>query len=358
VEKGIAAYELYQQEFPRDYAAHGNLASEYINLGAFEKALPNAQQCVSLDPDNSRGYSLSAQAYRGLHHLEEANAILNKGLQRNPTDVALHYYFAENTLAVDDERTFEKEASSLEGSGYRGMGIALLRGNLAASRGQLRKAQDYYLKARQIAQQLNLKEYEAGVLQEEGWVQAIFHDQKQALEMSNAAIKRAKGYKTQLLAAVALALAGENKKAQELAHDWETARPDDTLVQTVSVPLVQAAISMNSGNGGKAIEILNAAAPYDRANAEVLYVRGLSYMKVGRGADAAQEFQKILALRDYSPTNSMIALAHLGLARAHTLQGESDKSRAAYNDFFTLWKDADPDIPILKQAKAEYAKLQ
>jgi tetratricopeptide (TPR) repeat protein len=270
----------------------------------------------------------------------------------------LHYYFAENTLAVNDERSFEKEAAALEGSGYRGMGIDLLRGDLAASRGQVRKAQDYYLKVRLVARQLKLKEYEAEALQEEGWVQATLQNPKQATETSNAALKTAKGYKTQLLAAAALAFAGENKKAQELAHDWETARPDDTLVQAVSVPLVQAAISMNSGNGGKAIEILNAAAPYDRANAEVLYVRGLSYMKVGLGVDAAKEFQKILALRDYSPTNPVIALALLGLARAQTLQGKSDKSRAAYQDFFSLWKDADPDIPILKQAKAEFAKLQ
>ncbi|HEY1422111.1 MAG TPA: protein kinase, partial [Candidatus Acidoferrum sp.] len=172
VEKGIAAYELYQQEFPRDYAARGNLASEYISLGTFEKALPNAEQCVSLDPENSRGYSLSAQAYRGLRQLGEATAIFGKGLQRNPKDVALHYYFAENALAAGDETTFEKEAAFLEGTGYRGMGIVLMRGDLAASRGQLRKAQDYYLKTRQIAQQLKLKEYEAGVLQEEGWVQA------------------------------------------------------------------------------------------------------------------------------------------------------------------------------------------
>jgi tetratricopeptide (TPR) repeat protein len=238
------------------------------------------------------------------------------------------------------------------------MGIVLMRGDLAASRGQLRKAQDYYLKTRQIAQQLKLKEYEAGVLQEEGWVQAIFQNRKHALETSNAAIKGAKGYKTQLLAAAALALAGESKKAGEIAHEWEVARPDDTLVQAASAPLVQAGIALNGGNGARSIELLNAAAPYDRANIAILYVRGLSYLKAGRAAEAQQEFQKILALQEFAPTNPAVALARLGLARAQALQGDAGKARVAYQDFFTVWKDADSDIPIVKEAKTEYAKLR
>jgi hypothetical protein len=162
-------------------------------------------------------------------------------------DVALHYYHAENALAVGDQADFEKEAVFLEGNRLWGMWIDLMRGNLAASRGQVRKAQEYYLKTKQTAQQLKLTEFEAGVLQEEGSVQAIFQNRKQALEISNAAIRASKGYKTQLLAATALGLAGGNKKAQEVALYWEANRPEDTLVQAVSVPLVQAAITLNAG---------------------------------------------------------------------------------------------------------------
>jgi eukaryotic-like serine/threonine-protein kinase len=110
-------------------------------------------------------------------------------------------------------------------------------------------------------------------------------------------------------------------------------------------------------NSAKAIEILNAATPYDRSNTVVLYVRGLSYMKEGQGTEAVQEFQKLLALQDYAPANPVVSLGHLGLARAYAIQGDTAKAKAAYQGFLTLWKDADPDIPILKQAKAEYAKL-
>ena len=108
----------------------------------------------------------------------------------------------------------------------------------------------------------------------------------------------------------------------------------------------------------KAIEILKAAAPYDKGSANVLYIRGLAYWKAGRGNEAAQEFQKVLALRNYAPADPLMSMVQLGLGRAHALRGDKEKSRTSYQDFFALWKDADPDIPVIKEARAEYAKLQ
>ncbi len=358
IEKGIASYELYQQEFPHDYPAHSNLAAEYNVLGLFEKSLPNAEKLIALDPDNPRGYFILAHVYRGLHRIPEATAILNTGRQRLPNDSALHYYLAENALAIGDQATFEKEAGLEEGNGSWGILVTLLRGSLAASCGQLRKAEDYYTKAKQVSRQLKMVGSEARVLQQEGWVQAIFQNRKQALEVSNEALSVSNGYKTQLLAAATLAFAGENKKSQQVALTWAAKRPEDTLVQAVSVPLVQAAAALNLGDGAKAIELLSAATPYDRSNLTVLYVRGLSYLKGGRAADAVKEFQRILALQDYAATDPVISLGHLGLARAYAMQGDTAKAKAAYQDFLTLWKDADPDIPIFIAAKAEYAKLQ
>ena len=358
IEKGIASYELYQQEFPHDYPAHSNLAAEYNVLGLFEKSLPNAEKLIALDPDNPRGYFILAHVYRGLHRIPEATAILNTGRQRLPNDSALHYYLAENALAIGDQVTFEKEAGLEEGNGSWGILVTLLRGSLAASYGQLRKAQDYYTKAKQVARQLKMVESEARGLQQEGWVQAIFQNRKQAIEVSNEALAVSNGYKTQLLAAATLAFAGENKTSQQVALTWAAKRPEDTLVQAVSVPLVQSAGALNRGDGAKAIELLSAATPYDRSNLTVLYVRGLSYLKGGRAADAVKEFQRILALQDYAATDPVISLGHLGLARAYAMQGDTAKAKAAYQDFLTLWKDADPDVPILIAAKAEYAKLQ
>jgi len=157
---------------------------------------------------------------------------------------------------------------------------------------------------------------------------------------------------------VAYALAGEERKAQELSSEVTKRRPEDTLVQSVWVPLVSAIIELNHKNSAKAVQLLTACALYDRTNLLVLFTRGRAYLHAGQGNEAAQEFQKVLALRNLSPTDLSLPLAQLGLARAYALQGDTSRSRIAYHGFFALWKDADPDIPILQQAKAEYAKLK
>jgi eukaryotic-like serine/threonine-protein kinase len=128
-------------------------------------------------------------------------------------------------------------------------------------------------------------------------------------------------------------------------------------VQSLFVPQVRAAAALSSGDAAKAIELLKPANAYDKANTQVLYIRGLACWKAGLGNEAAQEFQKILALRGVAPSDPLMSFAHLGLGRAYALQGDSQKSRTAYQDFFALWKDAETDTPILKEAKAEYAKL-
>ncbi len=124
------------------------------------------------------------------------------------------------------------------------------------------------------------------------------------------------------------------------------------------MPVVQASAALNGGYAGKVIEILKAASPYDNVNTGVLDLRALAYLKAGQANEAAQEFQRILSLRNYAPGDPLMSIARLGQGRAYRLQGDKQKSRTAYQDFFALWKDADPDIPILKEAKAEYTKLQ
>jgi eukaryotic-like serine/threonine-protein kinase len=250
-----------------------------------------------------------------------------------------------------------KEERFLRNDPYSEMLVKTRHGDMAASRGQLRKAQEFYDQARQAAQQLQIKESEAAAMNSEAWAHAISQDRKPALESANTALGLSQSYNTKLIAAASLALAGDSKKALEVAGDLSRKRPDDTTVQAISAPIVQAAAALSGGNGAKAVEILKVASPYDNGNTPVLYVRGLSYLKTGQGTEAAQEFQRILALRNFAPADPLMSLAHVGLGRAFALSGDSSKSRSAYQDFLALWKDADPDIPILKEAKAEYAKL-
>ena len=189
-------------------------------------------------------------------------------------------------------------------------------------------------------------------------VQALAGNQRQAVAAMTLALDTSQSYTLKLQAAWTLAVAGDSRKALDLASEVAKKRPDDTFVQALAVPLAQATAALNSGEATKAIEILKAAAPYDKGSTNVLYIRGLAYWKAGKGNDAAQEFQKVLALRNFAPADPLMAMAQLGLGRAYALQGDKEKSRTLYQDFLALWKDADPDIPVLKEARAEYAKLQ
>jgi predicted Zn-dependent protease len=183
-----------------------------------------------------------------------------------------------------------------------------------------------------------------------------------------AALALASNHDSQILGALALARAGDSAQAAKMADDLAKQYPEDTIVNNYWLPSVRATIELGRGNADKAIEILQNAIPFELGSAPPnpadgamlypIYGRGQAYLKLRRGKEAAAEFQKILDHRTIVVNFITGALAHLGLARAYTLQGDTAKARAAYNEFFTLWKDAGPDIPLLLAAKSEYAKLK
>jgi tetratricopeptide (TPR) repeat protein len=168
---------------------------------------------------------------------------------------------------------------------------------------------------------------------------------------------------------LALVLSGDSSGAQRLADDLEQRFPEDTAVRFSYLPVLRAQLALNGGDGAKAIDLLQAAAPYElgapRSAVHALYgalypiyVRGEAYLAQGRGSEAAAEFQRILNHRGIVVSDPIGVLAHLQLGRAYALSGQATRAKSAYKDFLALWKDADPDIPILNQAKEEYAKLR
>jgi len=181
-----------------------------------------------------------------------------------------------------------------------------------------------------------------------------------AREQAAAALAFApRGIFTQLLAGVTLAISGQADQALALADDLGKRFPQNTMVNAVAVPIIRASVELERGNATAAIELLKSAKPYEYGEGFLsFYIRGNAHLRTGAGREAAAEFQKILDHRGVSWFWPVVyPLAQLGLARAHALAGDLAQSRKAYQDFFALWKDADPDIPILQQAKAEYAKL-
>jgi predicted Zn-dependent protease len=232
--------------------------------------------------------------------------------------------------------------------------------------GHLKKAREFSERAVQSAALNDLKETAAGWQMNGALREAEFGNSARAQEQSTAALTKSPTRDVQILAALAFARAGDSTRAQRLADEVHKQFPLDSTVGNYWMPTVRAGIEINRNNPSKAIEFLKAAAPYELALSSdefgayfyPVYVRGQAYLLLHQGADAAAEFQKFLDHPSMVANNPLFVLAHLGLARAYTLQGQTDKSRAAYQDFFTLWKDADQEIPILKEAKAEYTRLQ
>jgi eukaryotic-like serine/threonine-protein kinase len=360
LDKGITAYELYKQTYPRDSVPYNNLANIYVaTLGQFENGLDNARQAVEIDPDYLGNFVNLGQAYAGLNRLDEAKASLQDGLKRHPNSASLHVMLASIALVQNDPTTAQRELSLAESSGPEGeFWVAQVKMDLDAYHGQLRKARGSYQKVALLAERTNLKEAATNFLAQEATWEALFGLRPEATGTANDVMKMSDSYGVTENAAFAFALSGDEAKAKRLMDGVAAARPFDTLVQNVEQPLLNAIIQLNHGNHAQAIDLLNTASVYARANTGVLYTRGMAYLQAKQGNEAIQEFQKVLDLRAANPADPIGPLAGLGLARAYALLGDKAKSRVAYQDVLALWKDADSDVPLIKQAKEEYWKVQ
>jgi tetratricopeptide (TPR) repeat protein len=358
LEKGITALELYKQTYPRDAIPYNNLAVVYNQMGQFENALDNARLAVQLDPDSATGYSNVAFAYAGLNRLVEAKATFEEAVRRKVGSSAVHSFLANIAWLQGDQAAMEREVELMKSDPQSEFAVTGFRAAIAAYGGEMKAARALGQKQREAAQRLGFKEAVANELSLEGIAEVTSLDKARALEDVTQALNLSQSPNVVLNSALALAMAGEDSRAAKLADGVAQNRPYDTLVQFVQVPLVRAQIQLNRSDPGKAIDLLDSALVYARANSNVLYVRGNAYLKAGRGADAVQAFQRLLDMKNVIAVDPIMPLARLGLARSYVLAGDKARSRVAYQDFFALWKGADPDIPLLHTVKAEYAKLQ
>jgi len=358
LDKGITAWELYKQTYPHDSIPTNNLSNIYNQLGQFENALENARESIQIAPDNLSSYTTEAAAYAGLNRLDEAKATLNQLAQRKLGGNSIHLQLAGLAWAENDRTAMDQELE-LAKSGQDGeMQVLWFRAYDVGCRGQLKQFRDFGKKGRDAAGRLSLKEPAAAELQQEAITEAIYGEKSKALEDLTQALKMSNSPNMVLNAAAVLAIAGEESRALKMAEDVARQRPYDTNVQSVQVPFIRAEIELNHGNPAKAIDLLDGAMVYARANTAVLYLRGVAYVKAGQGGDAAQAFQHALDLKAVAWADPLIPLSQLGLARAYALEGDKARSRVAYQDFLAQWKDADADIPLLKEAKAEYSKVE
>jgi eukaryotic-like serine/threonine-protein kinase len=378
LDKSAHTYEEMIQSYPRNYRAHLDLGNVYTGQGQYDKGAESYRESLRLAPDNVAPYLALANSLLALQRFDEARQILQEAQTRKLDNYILrNALYALAFLRADSAAMAEQEQWYAAAPDYETFGLAL-ESDTNGYGGHLGEARQLTKRAVDAAIRTDSKEAGALWLANAALEQAAYGNPAEARQMAAEALKLAPtspGVESE--AALAFAMAGDTARAESLAQDLGKRFPLDTQMQSLWLPPIQAQLALDKKNPASALNVLQVASPIELgqivfvANISCLYptyVHGQAYLAAGQGSAAAAEFQKILDHSGIVWNCWTGALAHLGVARANasqarTSQGaDADAARvralAAYKDFLTLWKDADPDIPILKQAKAEYAKLQ
>jgi serine/threonine protein kinase/tetratricopeptide (TPR) repeat protein len=354
-------HELWAQTYPRDSTPFTNLGSIYQRLGDYDKELTAAQQAVKLNPGSGLNYGNLVDAYLNVNRLDEAKATAQEAQAKHLDSPNISLYLYDVYFLQHDAAGMEREAAALMGKPGFEDAMLFAEAQTAAYGGQFQKMRELMRRAVESASRADEKEtaalYRAGA----AYWESLAGNADLAKQQAQAALALSNGRDVEGLSALGLALAGDSAQATHLVDDLGKRFPQDTLVQSGYLPMIHGAMALASGNAAKALDALTPAAPYEIGAGSPgypAYLRGQAYLKLRQGSAAAAEFQKIIGHPGAIVNDPIGAFAHLGLARAYALSGNTAKARIAYQDFFALWKNADPDLPILKEAKAEYAKLQ
>jgi serine/threonine protein kinase/tetratricopeptide (TPR) repeat protein len=352
--------ELWRRTYPRDSVALNYQQGLYRALGEHERALEAAREEVQLDPHDGYAYGDLAGAYLALNRTEEAKAVLEQAFRQKVDQGGRHWDRYVIGFLQGDAEAMRREVEWFKGRPDEG-DVRAAQARAAAHGGRLAQARELYAQAVALTRRGGLEESAAFTLLDQAATEALFGNAREARERAAEGLTHGHGPYVPLEAARAFALAGAAEKAQPLIDDTARRFPSHTLIQEIELPVLRALLELQRGNGPKAVELVQPAARYElgsRAPYYVLYVGGLAHLRARAGAAAAAQFQKVLDNRGIDPPSPLHPLSQLGLARAKALAGDTAGSRRAYQDFQALWKDADADIPVLREARAEYAKLQ
>jgi tetratricopeptide (TPR) repeat protein/predicted Ser/Thr protein kinase len=369
LERAQQTCEAWARTYPREANAHGFLGTIDEVTGKYEKMVEEAKRTIALDPDFAIAYAGLAAGYEALDRLGEAENTLQRASERKLESPDLVFMRYDLAFLRDDKAGMERAAAQGQGkSGVEDL-ISDKEAFVLAYSGHLQQARRMSRRAVDLAQQAAQRETAALYETAAALWEAFFGDAPAARQGAIAALKLSKDREVEYGAAFALAVAGDSSRCQTFADDLEKRFGEDTSVRLSYLPALRALLALNRGEPSKAVELLQIARPYDLGTPRssihgffgglyTVYVRGEAYLAARQGAEAAAEFQKILDHRGIVVSDPIGALAHLQLGRALVLSGDKVKAKTAYQDFLTLWKDADPDIPIFLQAKTEYARLQ
>ena len=362
--------ELWQQTYPRDPIPPDTLSYIYTGLGDYDNALSAAQQRLKLAPGSALSYGNLVIRYVNVNRLAEARATAQEAHAHNVDApiVRLNVYLLD--FLQHDRAGMDHEYAAMMSKPGQQSQMLYLASDTAADAGHFAKARELTRRAADTAQRADHSEAAAEYVAEAAVREALGGNVEVARYQAQAALALSSGKDVEAISAIALALAGDSATMKRLAADLASRYPQDTIVQVNYLPTINGATALKSGNAAQALEALAPSAPYELGETAPfsagiasfalypIYMRGDAYLADHQGAPAAAEFQKILDHPGIVLNEPINALAHLEIGRAYVMQGDTAKARTAYQNFLTLWKDADPDVPIYKQAQAEYAKFR
>jgi eukaryotic-like serine/threonine-protein kinase len=350
-ERAIDAYQLSIRNYPRYWGFPNNLSAIYIDLGRFEDGLKEGLEAARLQPNVEPPYRRQLDAYICLDRLVEARQLAEKVRVQGLDGARIHQRFLEMAYVDDDQAAAAMEIQWFAGKPeeYLSLGLQAAHRNVLGQRGESRKL---YRQAAEAARRRGLRSAAA--------------EFEEADARADALLRNCQSVRSLGRPALALAMCGDAAQAEKLVAGTSKLFPNGTIWNAVQLPEIRAAIALNFDQPARAVELLASASPYERAYLDAVFLRAMAYLRLHKGSEAASEFQKILSHKGanwgnawrYPYWGQFYSLSYVGLARASALAGDTAKARKAFQDFFAVWKDADGDIPILQQAKAEYAKLR
>jgi tetratricopeptide (TPR) repeat protein len=375
----VQTCQLWIDAYPRSWLPRSLLAGAiYPVVGEYEKAAAENKEAIRLDPNAPAAYDLLMTDDIALDRLDEAKTTYEQARERKLsfTGYGLHLY--EIAFLQHNAAEMAREVAASFGQPGTEDQVLASEAETAAYYGQLRKARDFSRQAMDSAERAGEQEPAAVYLAMSALREALLGNANEARKRATAALKRSTARDISYGAALTFAFTGEDGRTEALVGDLSKKYPEDTLVQFNFLPTLRSQLALNRRNAPEALSALRAAKPYELGVTTFspvrwiamypVYVRGEAYLAAHQGAEAVTEFQKILDHPGIGVNEPIAALAHLQLARAYALETQAShgadadaagaKAQAAYQDFLALWKKADPDIPVLKQAKAEYARLQ
>jgi len=367
LDKTIEAYREWEQNYPRDDIALANVANLYSEEGQWAQAVEKTEQSIRLNPDDVIAYENLAEFYLALGRLEDARKAYDDAIGRKLDDDLLHLVRHNLAFLQSDGKEMSAQAAWFADHPAVQNEMSALQAETEAYAGHLSKARELTRRAMDSALRADNKPAAAvwglyGVYDE-----ALFGEAAAGEKASTAQALAPKTLDAEALAALVLAYAGDTNRSTALAGDLAKRFPVHTIVQSYWLPTIRAQIALHDKHPQEALDALQPTLPLELGSIlsvqgpvclYPIFVRGTAYLELGQGNPAAAEFQKFIDHRGISVNCANGALAHLQLGRAYALANDKAKARAAYQEFLALWKDADPDIPILKEAKVEYAKLQ